>query len=67
MGLALLFLLGREKSVDKIKSTDYRQPTPNRGQSSLLELPRCEGGKDHKVGLTDNRLPSGWGPLTIDR
>ena len=53
--------------VDKIKSTDYRQPTPNRGQSSLLELPRCEGGKDHKVGLTDNRLPSGWGPLTVDR
>ena len=22
------------------------EPTPNRVQSSLLELPRCEGGKD---------------------
>ena len=21
------------------------QPTPNRGQSNLFELPRCEGGK----------------------
>ena len=30
------------------------QPTPNRAQLSLLELPRCEGGKDHEVGLTDN-------------
>ena len=30
------------------------QPTPNRAQSSLLELPRCEGGKDHEVGLTVN-------------
>jgi hypothetical protein len=29
------------------------EPTPNRVQSSLLELPRCEGGKDHGVGLKE--------------
>ena len=29
-----------------------RQPTPNRAQSSSLELPRCEGGKDRPAGLT---------------
>ena len=28
-------------------------PTPNRVQSSLLELPRCEGGKDHEVELKE--------------
>ena len=28
-------------------------PTPNREQSSLLELPRCEGGKDRKAGLKE--------------
>ena len=27
------------------------QPTPNRGQSNLFELPRCEGGKDRIAGL----------------
>ena len=27
------------------------QPTPNRGQSNLFELPRCEGGKDREAGL----------------
>ena len=34
------------------------QPTPNRRQSSLLELPRCEGGKACVAGLTvtDNSL-----------
>ena len=31
------------------------EPTPNRVQSSLLELPRCEGGKDDEVGLKENR------------
>ena len=36
------------------RARDNGQPTPNRAQSSLLELPRCEGGKDHEVGLTDN-------------
>ena len=29
------------------------KPTPNRVQSSLLELPRCEGGKDRKAGLKE--------------
>ena len=29
------------------------EPTPNRVQSSSLELPRCEGGKDHEVGLKE--------------
>ena len=29
------------------------EPTPNRVQSSLLELPRCEGGKDRKAGLKE--------------
>ena len=29
------------------------EPTPNRVQSSSLELPRCEGGKDHEVGLNE--------------
>ena len=27
------------------------EPTPNRGQSNLFELPRCEGGKDREAGL----------------
>ena len=30
--------------------------TPNRVQSSLLELPRCEGGKDHGVELKEKDL-----------
>ena len=30
------------------------QPTPNREQSSSLELPRCEGGKACSTGLTAN-------------
>ena len=30
------------------------QPTPNRGQSSSLELPRCEEGKSCRAGLTDS-------------
>ena len=29
------------------------EPTPNRVQSSLLELPRCEGGKDREAGLKE--------------
>ena len=29
------------------------EPMPNRVQSSLLELPRCEGGKDYEVGLKE--------------
>ena len=33
------------------------EPTPNRVQSSLLELPRCEGGKDCEAGLKER--PSG--------
>ena len=32
-------------------------PTPNRVQSSLLELPRCEGGKDREAGLTASVAP----------
>ncbi len=31
--------------------------TSNRAQSSLLELPRCEGGKDRKAGLTASVAP----------
>ena len=30
--------------------------TPNRAQSSLLELPRCEGGKDREAGLNRSCL-----------
>ena len=40
--------------VNGQQTTVNGQPTPNRAQSSLLELPRCEGGKDHEVGLTVN-------------
>jgi hypothetical protein len=29
------------------------EPTPNRVQSSVLELPRCEGGKYRKAGLKE--------------
>ena len=45
----------RRTTDNRQRTTVNGQPTPNRAQSSLLELPRCEGGKDHEVGLTDNR------------
>ena len=35
------------------QTTDNRQPTTNREQSSSLELPRCEGGKACAAGLTE--------------
>ena len=38
-------------------SVPGEEPTPNRAQSSLLELPRCEGGKDRKAGLTASVAP----------
>ncbi len=38
---------------DRQRTTDNRQPTTNREQSSSLELPRCEGGKACGAGLTD--------------
>ena len=38
---------------DRQQTTDNRQPTTTREQSSSLELPRCEGGKACGAGLTD--------------
>ena len=47
------------------QTTDNRQPTTNREQSSSLELPRCEGGKACAAGLTETS--TGGSPLTVDR
>ena len=54
-------------TIDGQQTTDNRQPTTNREQSSSLELPRCEGGKASKAGLTDNRLQSHPEGLSVDR
>jgi hypothetical protein len=44
---------GEELVVRSPKENEKGEPTPNRVQSSLLELPRCEGGKDRKAGLKE--------------
>ena len=40
------------------------EPTPNRVQSSVLELPRCEGGKYRKAGLK-KKGERGWRDGTL--
>ena len=48
---------GKEKGERRKEKGERRkekgEPTPNRVQSSLLELPRCEGGKDREAGLME--------------
>jgi hypothetical protein len=44
---------GERKKEKGESPAEKGEPTPNRVQSSLLELPRCEGGKDHEVGLKE--------------
>ena len=52
------------KTSNSLQSTVNSQPTPNREQSNLFELPRCEGGKACAAGLTDalNPHPSTLNP-----
>ena len=38
----------------KISLLNLCRATRKKTRLSLLELPRCKGGKDHEVGLTDN-------------
>ena len=46
-------LLGYDGGVEHGMENEKSEPTTNRVQSSSLELPRCEGGKDHEVGLKE--------------
>ena len=59
----------------KISLLNLCRATRKKTRLSLLELPRCEGGKDHEVGLTDNsqqtidnrqRITIRMGLLTVD-